>query len=152
MRLTDGLNAEHAVLRRLFAHANQHLEPWTLPELRAGGATIAAALLSHAALEDEFLFTALAPLVGDFGPVAVMRDEHEQIDAAFARLDAATEVGEARQALRLALRLSRDHFATEEAALFPIAGSLLPAVELERLGDAWALRCKPAHNDFHEAS
>ena len=119
MKITDALTAEHAVLRRLFDHADQHLEPWGLAELRAAGANTAAALLAHAAIEDEILFNALAPRVGEQGPVAVMRDEHEQIDAAFARLDAATDAGEARKALRLALRLTRGHFSTEEGASSP---------------------------------
>ncbi|MEO8503421.1 MAG: hemerythrin domain-containing protein [Acidobacteriota bacterium] len=144
MKLTDALTAEHAVLRRLLDYADHRVEHWTLAELRAAGATIAGALLSHAAVEDDLLFSALAPQFGEQGPVAVMREEHEQIDQAFASLEQAPDAEQGRRALRRVTQLSRVHFAKEEAVLFHLAEHLLPVADLERLGKAWALRCNTA--------
>ena len=140
MKLTDALSGEHAVLRRLLDYADPQIETWTLAEMQTAAATVAAALLSHAEIEDELLFAALAPHFGETGPVAAMREEHEQIDQAFARLDAAGDLSEGRAAFRQVNALSRAHFAKEEAVLFHLAERVLAPPELEGLGKAWA-RC-----------
>ena len=84
MNILDELRRDHDRLRS------------DLADLEAGRATqehlgrFVRELLTHASLEDELLFHELErDLPGDQGPLAVMREEHEQIECGLARLGGA---------------------------------------------------------------
>src|ERR1039457_1784337 len=47
---------------------------------------IADALISHAELENEILFSELDSVMGPSGPASVMRFDHEEIDSGFKNL------------------------------------------------------------------
>jgi iron-sulfur cluster repair protein YtfE (RIC family) len=140
MKITDALYGEHGPLYALLTHCEGSAAQWELADLMLAGRTVEAALLSHATVEDELLFGALEARMPAGGPVAVMRAEHEEIDAQLAALREASDEAAARRALLRMVLVAREHFAKEEQVLFPIAEELLGAAELERLGAEWAAR------------
>lgn len=99
-----------------------------------------ATLASHAHLEDELLFTALDAQMGPMGPVAVMRMEHDQIEALLEQVLAAQELAAAQRLMQQTLQLARIHFAKEEQVLFPMAQQVLDERTLTQLAGQWAQR------------
>lgn len=138
MKITDALLAEHAVIYALLDHVERGT-PATAGEARTEAALLAAAIATHAHLEDELLFVEVEPQLGaGSGPLAVMRAEHEEIEGTLARLEVAGDLDEARRLLRHVCEVARGHFAKEEGVLFPLAQQLLTEGELERAGERWA--------------
>lgn len=139
MKITHGLLGEHAVFYAQFDHLEQVLPAATsLAEILSPAALLAAALATHAHLEDELLFTALDPHLGQAGPLGVMRAEHEEIEGTLNRLP---EIEDLREARRLALHVvetAREHFAKEERILFRMAEHILGPETLTALGARWA--------------
>jgi len=139
MQITQALLGEHGVLYALFEHVEADVPKMeTLAEVRRAGATLAATLGSHARIENEILFPALEPQLGPGGPLPVMREEHDEIEAVLEDVVNATNLDAALGQLRYALRIARDHFAKEEQVLFGMAQQMLAADELDRLGAMWA--------------
>ncbi|MCC6223693.1 MAG: hemerythrin domain-containing protein [Thermoleophilia bacterium] len=143
MRITDALLGEHAVIYPLLDElARCDFE--TAGEARGQGRVVAAALGSHARLEDELLFDPLEQHLGTgAGPLAMMRAEHDEIEALLARLVELEELAEARTAATQVTALAREHFAKEEQVLFPMADQTLDEAELGELGAEWARRRIP---------
>ena len=114
-------------------------------EANVQAALLAAGLVSHARLEEELLFGPLQRYLDpQSGPLAVMKLEHEQIEALLEQIQS---VEDAEQARSLATRLhaiAREHFAKEEQILFPMAENLVGEDELLRLGAEWARHRLPA--------
>lgn len=160
----ERLLAEHLSIMRQASELREAAEslerageaalPGALPVLRATVRMIDAELLSHARREDDVLFPALERELGeDFGPTAVMRDEHRAIHeqaerfrstlrrlnevehpaivAAGERLRALAAAGGDAAALaataRALIALLDEHFAKEEQVLFPMAREVLDA-------------------------
>lgn len=141
MKLTEALLGEHGVLYVLLDHVESEAAASTkLEEVQRLTKMLQVALVSHAKIENEFLFPALEVHIGPDGPLAGMRDEHEEIEEALADVAAATEFEVAVERLRDCLAQTRDHFATEEQFVFPLARDSMTEQELERLGDNWADR------------
>lgn len=141
MKITDALLGEHGAFYVQFNHLENcmpHVE--TLTQVQSLGALLAAALASHAQLENELLFAALDPHLGEMGPVAVMRTEHEKIESGLSQIQEEEELEGARHLLLHILAVARQHFAKEEQVLFPIALQALGTEELARLGAQWAER------------
>jgi hemerythrin-like domain-containing protein len=92
-------------------------------------ARFAADLKAHARREDEQVFVPLEKfLPRDHGPLAVMRAEHEEIEARLARLEGADPAQpEVRAEFAGLARVARDHFRKEEEVLFAFAERLLDA-------------------------
>ena len=141
MKLTDALRGEHGVFYAQFTHLQNVVTDGTTPaQVRSQIALLAAALEPHARLENDLLFTALEPHLGPMGPLAVMRMEHDEIEAGLARLQQVQDVEHARHLLQQLLQLAREHFTKEEHVLFAMAEQSLSAEELTRLGVQWAQR------------
>ncbi|HLF56933.1 MAG TPA: hemerythrin domain-containing protein [Thermoanaerobaculia bacterium] len=140
MKITDALYGEHGTLYALFEHLERSAADWELADLLLAGRLLETALLSHARIEDELLFSALDSHLPVGGPVAVMRAEHDEIDAFLAGLREAQDESTARRNLVHAVATARDHFGKEEAVLFPLAEQVLGSAELERLAESWAER------------
>jgi hemerythrin-like domain-containing protein len=138
MIITDAFLGEHAVLHAMFAHIDKSLADASFAELKSQGALLAAALASHAALEEELLFTQLEPEIGPQGPLAVMRHEHEVIENSLDKLEGVENQDAARQLLSHTVTTARSHFMKEEQILFPIAISTLSTAILSELGNRWA--------------
>lgn len=135
MKITEALYGEHGVFYSLMDEIRLLTEETAdLAELRGAAKLFAGVLLSHAKLEDELLF----PAIGDGGPVAVMRLEHDQIDRLAAALVAARSVDELKTLLADLLELVAGHFAKEENVLFPMSDQRLAPPELERLAVQWS--------------
>lgn len=139
MNLIDALLGEHAVLYALFNELEQRIESATSVEaVQAAVAPVAAALLSHAKLEEDLLFPALERGLGHEGPLSVMREDHHEIDDLLARAAKASDKGRAGGDALAALELAREHFLKEERVLFHMARQSIDDVELHRLGGQWA--------------
>ncbi len=139
MKLTDALLGEHGAIYALFDWVElelPHLE--TLTDVRRIAGVVAAVLVSHARIENEMLFPALETHLGTAGPLAVMRQEHDEIDDALREAVSAETPDVARERVEHALQVARDHFAKEEQVLFGMAQQALSEQELARLGLRWA--------------
>jgi hemerythrin-like domain-containing protein len=138
--ITDALLGEHGVIYRLLEHLTSR--PFaSAEEARVQAAELAAGLVAHAHLEDDLLFVALErPLGPNGGPLAVMREEHAEVEGTLERL---TQVDDVQEADALAARLAtiaHEHFEKEEQVLFPMAVELLGEEELRSLGEQWVTR------------
>lgn len=139
MKLTDALLGEHGVIKALFDHIEQELPGLeTLDSVQRMTRALAAALASHARIEDELLFPALEAHLGPAGPLAVMRHEHEEIEAAIEDVASAQTQEAAAARLRYGLQVAQDHFSKEEQILFQMARQSISEQELEQLGIRWA--------------
>lgn len=130
MNILDELRRDHDRLRAEMA------------ELESGAATqerlgrFVRELLTHASLEEELLFRELERgLPADEGPLAVMREEHEQIEGSLARLGGADPADEeVRREIGRLVALALDHFGKEEDVLFVFAERLIDGARLSALG------------------
>lgn len=141
MKITDAFLAEHAMLYAQFDYLQQATPAAAnLAVVHSQAATMTATLASHAHLEDELLFTALDAQMGPMGPVAVMRMEHDQIEALLEQVLAAQDLAAAQRLMQQTLQLARIHFAKEEQVLFPMAQQVLDERTLTQLAGQWAQR------------
>lgn len=139
MNIIDALLGEHAVFYAMFDQIESApLQREPLAALAVRAAQLEAALSSHARLEEELLFSRLEQAIGPHGPLAVMRAEHEEIEAGLATFGDIAEQGDAVGRLRDVIVTARDHFAKEEQALYMMARVHLDDGDLERLGAQWA--------------
>ncbi len=141
MKITDALLGEHGAFYAQFGRLEQTL-PRTMSaaEVREQAALLAAALVSHARLEDELLFGLMASAGADAGLLAEMADEHGAIADRLARAQGTQDADLARMEVLEAVSLARDHFAREERLTFPLAETTLGAAVLVELGTAWSER------------
>lgn len=141
MKITEAFIGEHAVLYPQLGLMERAASAYaTAGEARAQAALLAAALGSHAALEEELLFVEMESLPEAGGPIAVMRSEHLDIEASLARACETDDLEEARDLLLHVVDVARPHFAKEEDVLFPLAEQLLDEGTVLELGDRWAGR------------
>jgi hemerythrin-like domain-containing protein len=144
MNLLHALLGEHAPLRHQLEALKLAAPRFGDAELRAAVLLVAEAVESHARLEDELLFDALAASGAmPRGPVEGMRAEHDQIVSLLGQLLAPADTPGRPDPQRTVLRLVetvRHHFAHEENVLFPLAAEHLGAARLEALGAEWAGR------------
>jgi len=142
VRITDALLGEHGAFYAQFDRLEAELPRASgVAEVREQAALLAAALVSHAHLEDELLFDRLARVpAADPGLLAVMAEEHERIARALRRAQSTADLATGRAQLLEAVAEAREHFAKEERAVFPLAETLLGVPVLEELGAAWAAR------------
>jgi iron-sulfur cluster repair protein YtfE (RIC family) len=138
--LVDFLLGEHAVLYAQFDQVDTASAGHDLATLHAQAGMIAAALVSHAHIEEELLFRALESVTDASAPLSIMRDEHARIEDALARAQKAHAAPEALDHLRDAVSLSRDHFHKEEVVLLPLARRALGPQRLAAAVEAWAKR------------
>lgn len=141
MKITDALLGEHGAFYAQFDRIEEQLPVCRdVAEVREQAALLASALVSHARLEDELLFGAMAAANGDPGLLDAMETEHGAIADRLSRAQGTADLTLARNELLEAVSLARDHFAKEERLAFPLADALLSASVLRDLGDAWAIR------------
>jgi hemerythrin-like domain-containing protein len=141
MKITDALLGEHGAFYAQFDRLEEVLPHATSAgEIREQAALLAAALISHARLEDEMLFSRMAGSGGDVGLLDIMEEEHVRIADLLTRAQGTRVLELARSQLLDAVALARDHFAREERFAFPLAESLLDEKTLIELGSAWADR------------
>jgi hemerythrin-like domain-containing protein len=157
MKITDALLGEHGVFYAQFQLMAKSIDGADLEVIETLGAMLASALAPHAQIENDILFPAIEQMMGEGGPTHVMRMEHEliegklkeleelkeaheEIEGALARLPATSSADEARRLVRDVIGAAREHFTKEEHILFPMAAQMLDERTLTRLGDEWAER------------
>jgi hemerythrin-like domain-containing protein len=139
MKITDALLGEHAVLYELFNYMRDTaLESDDVQEVRAAVAVLERLLLAHARIEEELLFPRLEPYLGQMGPLAVMRDEHREIDNLLDAAGQESDLGALRSLIGRLLALAHGHFQKEEQVLFAMARRFLDDATLTEIGDRWA--------------
>lgn len=139
MRVTDAFRAEHGVFYAQFDTFETAMDGDTVDCVRRRAAMLAAGLEPHAHLENELLFDVMeARVEGAEDLLAVMRDEHQRIEAALHRIQNASSLEAAYELLREMIAAARDHFEKEERVAFPLAEERLADAELRVLGARWA--------------
>lgn len=139
MKITDALLGEHGAFYAQFDRLEEAL-PHTnaVAEIREQAALLAAALVTHAKLEDTVLFDRMRSAGADEGLLRTMEEEHETIAALLTRAQGSQDATLAREALLDAVAQAREHFAREERLAFPLADRLLGAVVQDELGARWS--------------
>lgn len=139
MKITDAFIGEHAVLYAQLDHL-EHAVPHakTLGEVRAMAGVLEAALISHAALEDELLFNGLEPGLDQMGKLEKVQHEHRAICAGFELIRHSRTRKDAQKRLLSVVHLTRKEFDMEDRILFRLAEDLLRPETLEKSGKAWA--------------
>ncbi len=108
--------------------------------MREQAALLAAALVTHAKLEDALLFDRMRSAGADEGLLDTMEAEHTTIAGLLTRAQGSHDAVVARAHLLDAVALAREHFAKEERLAFPLAESALGAGILTELGVSWSDR------------
>ena len=143
MKLTDALRGEHAIIYELFDYVRETAaKSDDFQDVRGAVLVLERLLLSHAQLEENLLFPHLEPHLGQAGPLAVMRAEHQEIDDLIAVAKAENAVGALKSVIAQLLDLAYGHFQKEERVLFAMAQQFLDEATLAELGDEWAVRRK----------
>ncbi len=139
MKLTDALLGEHGVIYDLFGYVRDRIEDNDDPnDIQAAVSVLEKLLLNHAEIEETLLFPNLEPHLGQAGPLAMMRAEHEEITELLGDAKGETDVGALKSIIGELLDLADGHFEKEEGALFPMARKFLDEAALTDLGDQWA--------------
>jgi hemerythrin-like domain-containing protein len=109
MKITEHLNSEHGVFLTQLRELEILLERKAPPQvLSAVLQTIARAVATHRDVEEEFLYPAMQYACA--GPIQVMEQEHETIEAAIRTND-----------VRTFIDVLREHIMKEIRVLFPMA-------------------------------
>jgi hemerythrin-like domain-containing protein len=140
MKLTDALLGEHAMLYETFDHLRAATAAGGMSDIRGALPILERLLTAHARIEEDLLFPNLEPRLGPMGPLAVMREEHRELDELLLSAKTANDLNGLKAAVRRLLDLAIDHFRKEERVLFHMAGRILDGDTLARLGDQWAER------------
>lgn len=149
MDIVQALMGEHGALYAQFDYLEEAVPGLSRIALQAQTDVLAAALQSHAALEDELLFASLESILGAGSPELLgMRMMHEEIDRGLESCRAATGDAEAQGDLLGVIGLARQHFLGEEQALFPLAQARIPQATRDALGAEWAVRRGLTHREL----
>jgi len=141
MKITDALLGEHGAFYAQFDRLDEQLPVCRdVAEVREQAALLAAALVSHARIEDELLFAAMTRAEADPGLLEALESEHSAIADRLSRAQGTADLTLARNELLEAVSMARDHFAKEERLAFPLADELLGTPALQELGVSWAGR------------
>ncbi len=145
MRPTDILSSEHRVIEQVLdcleALANQSQSEGRIDRARAEQVLEVLRTFAdrcHHGKEEDRLFPVLIErgMPKHAGPVAVMLDEHRSGREYIRRMGEANAAGETAVFVRAAnsyVELMRDHIATEDGVLFPMAESMLDDSARKRL-------------------
>ncbi|MEK6705942.1 MAG: hemerythrin domain-containing protein [Bdellovibrionota bacterium] len=141
MKLTDALLGEHGPLYALFDELERILPTAkSIEVIKTASQMLAAALVTHAKIEEEMLFPALETHIGPMGPLSVMRAEHEEIEAILENLQQTDNMEDAKKMVLHVLETTRSHFAKEENVLFGLARQSIDHEEMRLLAQRWADR------------
>jgi hypothetical protein len=132
MMLLDALRGAHLVFHSQFDFLERNIAKIDSSGILKGqAALLAAALAAHAELEEQRLFLRLEPHLGTFGPLAVMRGEHHEIEGSLARISQLEGVEAIKSTLMDTIAVARHHFLKEEQILFQLAEQTLGEADLK---------------------
>jgi hemerythrin-like domain-containing protein len=137
--ITETLVVEHGVLLAVFDHLERTLpKVQTVAEAKLLAGLVEALLRGHSETETNLAYAALDHVLEDRGELDQLHQDHQEIDARLQQIRSVTNPAEARRLLKAALRASREHFAREEASVFPLIDRVLSVEVLTELGRACA--------------
>jgi hemerythrin-like domain-containing protein len=129
------LSDDHAHCDGLFADAEAAIAEGDWMRAEVAHQAFRLSMTRHFAMEEDVLFPAFESATGSSGgPTAVMRSEHQQMNALIDAMDRALRAQDADGFLgqsETLLWLMRQHNAKEETMLYPMSDRVLGA---ERLG------------------
>ena len=141
MKITEALFAEHLVFHSMFDHIEAAAPSLkTLAEVKALATLMEQLLRTHSDTEDDLFIGPLEHCFEQIGQNETFHAEHEQIEAALARVHKAKTVKDAKKILLAAIAASRKHFDKEERIVFPMAERVMKAKTLTELGVQWLLK------------
>jgi hemerythrin-like domain-containing protein len=141
MKITDVLRAEHAVFHNLFDHIEAAVPKLkTLSEVKILAAVVEQLHAPHSKTEDDLFIEPLEPYFDQMGQRETFHAEHEHIEAALEKVQAARTLKDAKKILLNAIAASRKHFDKEERIVFPLAERILKTKTLSDLGEEWLHR------------
>lgn len=140
MKLTDALLGEHGAFYALFDNVEElAASAGRVAQIQGAITVLETMILWHATLEEQLLFTALAPhLEKGSDLIATLNAEHKEMEVLLGRIEDAEGVHDATRWVERALSSARSHFKKEEEVIFPLAQKFLSDETLERLGLEWA--------------
>jgi len=139
IKITTALLGEHAVFYALFDHLESSLvDAHCAGQVKARASTVAAALVSHARLEEQILFQSLEAYADLRGPLTMMRLEHSRIEQDLEHIQTLDDLPAAQQLARRIASMARQHFLKEEQVIFPFADRVLDPAASHAMGEAWA--------------
>jgi hypothetical protein len=140
MLITQSLRGEHGAINALLDFIELRATDAASEQLGLLADALSAVLLSHAAIEDDFLRPAILPFLPPppSGPDAPT--DHQVIAELLRRVGEADDAGSRRQLLSETLEQTRKHFAKEETKVFPLAEREVSIDGQRSLAVAWAAR------------
>jgi iron-sulfur cluster repair protein YtfE (RIC family) len=139
MKITDALLGEHAMLYALFSQIRrQFAEQRSIEQVRVTLEILEDQLWNHAQMEEKHLFPALEKHLGQRGPLAVMKSEHQDIDRLLEAAKSTDDLNLLKSHMEDMIDLAYAHFQKEEMVLFTMAKQFLSEADQESLGDVWA--------------
>jgi hemerythrin-like domain-containing protein len=141
MKITEALVAEHTIFLSVFDQIERVLPSLNTPaEVRTMARIVEGMLEGHAKSETDLAYLALDHMLANDGGLKRMHQEHHEIDDRLRKVHAAKTCAEARRLLKCALTTSREHFRSEERAVFPLLETALREETLLDLGKTWLER------------
>jgi hemerythrin-like domain-containing protein len=141
MKITDVLRAEHAVFHNLFDHIEATVPRLkTLAEVKILAAVVEQLHTPHSRTEDDLFIEPLESHFDQMGQRETFHAEHEHIESALTKVQAARTFKDAKKILLNAIAASRKHFDKEERIVFPLAERILKVKTLSDLGHEWLHR------------
>jgi hemerythrin-like domain-containing protein len=139
--IIPALLGEHGVFYALFDHLDNSLEDaHCAGQVKARAGALAAALNSHAEIEDRVLFQPLEAYSALQGPLTVMRLEHTQIEQDLEQIQSLEDLPAVQELARRITAIARQHFLKEEQVVFPFAERVLDPAAMADMGEQWARR------------
>jgi len=138
MKITDALLGEHGLFYAYFDILAERINAADHGAARTLANALDTLLRSHAKAEEDLLFPAMEGQMGEVGPLAMMRQEHQEIDRLLDEIAGATDDSDVAPLLGELLELIYSHFHKEEAVLFHMAEQFLDEATLLEMGRRWA--------------
>jgi len=144
MLITQSLRGEHGAINALLDFIELRAADATSEQLGLLKDALKAVLLSHAAIEDDFLRPAILPFLPPppGGPDAPT--DHQVIAELLRRAGEADDAAARRKLLSETLEQTRKHFTKEETKVFPLAEQKVSIDGQRSLAIAWAARRRVA--------
>lgn len=129
------IQVEHKMLAQVFTELETLIPKLTdLQNVKDLARMVKKLLTTHGTTEDDFVYSVLNFTIEEKAHLAVMTQEHQELNG---QLDAALSAktpAEAQKALIAALVYSRAHFEHEEQSVFPMMETHLRNQEIGQLG------------------
>jgi hemerythrin len=140
MLITQSLRGEHGAINALLNFIELRATDASSEQLGLLADALSAVLLSHAAIEDDFLRPAILPFLPPppGGPDAPT--DHQILANLLRKAGKADDADARRDLLCETLEQTRKHFTKEETEVFPLTEREVSIEEQRSLGTAWAAR------------